>query len=531
MEKNKNCSACNIKLVINNYKKDKSVCRDCYNEKKGKNILVPNEITTSHQQSKIENGNNNRTLLVGPSSSGKTYLMSKNLSLISDRDVYTITKSPPEQYTNSNIKIKEINDEIKPLNEYENGIIVFDDILGSSNSRFIDQFFIRGRHNNLDIYSQSYFDLPKRTIRNNSNKIVLFNQTLKDIEQIYRHVAGYDMNYDEFKELCRKSWEEDYNYLYIDRSKKRDRGKYCICNESKNTYLEATPQTKPFQIFQMLYSNKDREDLKNLEELVSLQDQVKVVRLQDKIGKQNFHEDMKKVFEPVTNTIKDVSENITKTLTENSNNNNKAIENLKEKILELMNDSGLIAPYLASSLVNVFKPENKSQFRLKKDLNSTKMNDFLINEGIPVTLVSNKLIFRDSNKSFELDGDLLETMTNYDFNVDHSNQQDRKLIYEFAKQMNFNIRQKRKKSDRDKSIVRLLWSPAIMASGVSKTIFLSSDPNEICDRLKLLLQEKHAGNNSDIINEEIFAIIDKLLEYKCIPQKQHKQILIKCNLL
>ena len=196
-----------------------------------------------------------------------------------------------------------------------------------------------------------------------------------------------------------------------------------------------------------------------------------------------------------------------------------------------MNNNGLIAPYLASSLVNLFKPENKSQFRLKKDLNSTKMNDFLINEGIPFTLVSNMLIFRDSNKSFKLEGDLLETMTNYDFNVDHSNQKDRKLIYEFVKEMNFNIRQKGNKSDRDKSIIRLLRSPRIMASGVSKTIFLSSDPDELCNRLKLLLQEKQAGNNSDIINQDIVAIVDKLLEYKCISKKQHKQILIKCNLL
>ena len=174
--------------------------------------------------------------------------MLKILSRISDRDIYIITKSPLEQYTNSKIRNKELKDEIKPLNEYENGIIVFDDVLGSSNSRLIDQFFIRGRHNNLDIYylSQSYFDLPKRTIRNNSNKIILCNQTLKDIEHIYRDVAGYDMKYDEFKELCRKSWEEDYNYLCIERSKKRDQGKYCICNESKKTYIEATPQTKPF---------------------------------------------------------------------------------------------------------------------------------------------------------------------------------------------------------------------------------------------------------------------------------------------
>ena len=174
--------------------------------------------------------------------------MLKILSQIPNRDFYIITKSPQEQYSKSKIKIKEISDEIKPLNEYENGIIVFDDILGSSNSRFIDQFFIGGRHNNLDIYylSQSYFDLPKRTIRNNSNKINLFNQTLKDIEHIYRDVAGYDMKCDELNNLCRKSWEDDHDYLYTDRSKKRDQGKYCICNESKKIYIEATPQTKPF---------------------------------------------------------------------------------------------------------------------------------------------------------------------------------------------------------------------------------------------------------------------------------------------
>ena len=29
------------------------------------------------------------------------------------------------------------------------------------------------------------------------------------------------MKYDEFKELCRKSWDEDYNYLCIDRFKKK----------------------------------------------------------------------------------------------------------------------------------------------------------------------------------------------------------------------------------------------------------------------------------------------------------------------
>ena len=70
-----------------------------------------------------------------------------------------------------------------------------------------------------------------------------------------------------------------------------------------------------------------------------------------------------------------------------------------------------------------------------------------------------------------------------------------------------------------------------MASGISKAIFLSSDPIELCDKLKLLLQEKQGNINSDIINREIFAIFDELLEYNFISKKQHKQILIKCNLI
>ena len=196
-----------------------------------------------------------------------------------------------------------------------------------------------------------------------------------------------------------------------------------------------------------------------------------------------------------------------------------------------MNDKGLIAPYLASSLVNLFKPENKSQFRLRKDHNSTKMNDFLIHGNIPITLFSNMITFRDTNKSFRLDGDLLKVITNYKFNADHSSPQDKKLIYEFAKEMNYDTKSTGRPSTRHTSFIKILESPAIMASGISKTIFLSSDPNELCDRLKLLLQEKHAGTNSETINQEIVAINDKLLEYKCISKKQHKQILIKCNLL
>ena len=93
----------------------------------------------------------------------------------------------------------------------------------------------------------------------------------------------------------------------------------------------------------------------------------------------------------------------------------------------------MIAPYLTTSLVEVYKKDNKSQFRLTKDPNSTEMNDFLIHGTILVTIFSNMITSRDSNKTFRLEGNLLKVITNYKFNADHSSPQDKKLIYEFAK--------------------------------------------------------------------------------------------------
>ena len=58
--------------------------------------------------------------------------MRKIYPRIPNRDIYKIIKSPPEQYSNSKIKIKEIGEEIKPLNDYDKPIIIFDDFLGSS---------------------------------------------------------------------------------------------------------------------------------------------------------------------------------------------------------------------------------------------------------------------------------------------------------------------------------------------------------------------------------------------------------------
>ena len=150
-----------------------------------------------------------------------------------------------------------------------------------------------------------------------------------------------------------------------------------------------------------------------------------------------------------------------------------------------MNDKGLID----SSILKVLKPDNKGQFRLTKDPNSTKPNDLLINEKVPVTIFNIMLTSRDTNKVFKLEGDLYKVITDYKFTVDHSNKQNRQIIYEFGKEMKYKLKNKGRPSIRHNSMIRLLNQRPITASGFTKTIILSSDPDELCNRLRLLLQE------------------------------------------
>ena len=69
------------------------------------------------------------------------------------------------------------------------------------------------------------------------------------------------------------------------------------------------------------------EVLQKMNEAVSLENQVKAVRLQDKLGEQNFHENLEKAFEPVTKSIKQVLQEARKIMTANSIENNQALEN------------------------------------------------------------------------------------------------------------------------------------------------------------------------------------------------------------
>ena len=250
----KKCTVCDIKIDVDNCKKDRNMCKNCYNMNRKKYNNKEKKRKFDDSVDKIDNVNNNnndivstyenhRHVVIGPSNVGKTYYMLKILEKIGNkRPIHIITRSP-NQYPNY-----KTSTDIKPINKYKGSVVIFDDMLGASNSSQIDEFFTRGRHENIDVYyiSQSYFGLPRQSIRNNSDRLILFKQTLRDVQSMYYDIGAYDMKYDEFKEMCHKAWDEKYNYLCIDMTKNKNEGKYRIFNESKPTYIECICETKPF---------------------------------------------------------------------------------------------------------------------------------------------------------------------------------------------------------------------------------------------------------------------------------------------
>ena len=54
----------------------------------------------------------------------------------------------------------------------------------------------------------------------------------------------------------------------------------------------------------MLYPIRNIEELEKLNKLISLQKQVDEVRLQDKLGEQNYHQNTKKLIDSMSDAIK-----------------------------------------------------------------------------------------------------------------------------------------------------------------------------------------------------------------------------------
>ena len=131
-----------------------------------------------------------------------------------------------EIFVNENI------DELKYPQDYqgESTVIILDDLNENEmKDNRVQALFKRSRHNNISIFiiSQDYYDLPKRTIRANSNIFHIFKpNNIRDVQNLFQDKASMDMTIDEFKILCSICWQNKYQPLTIDMSKDISEEKY-----------------------------------------------------------------------------------------------------------------------------------------------------------------------------------------------------------------------------------------------------------------------------------------------------------------
>lgn len=170
-----------------------------------------------------------RFLVVTSSGGGKTNYV---LNLLHEmyntfHRIIVITKAEEPLYTHMQKKLKHgieiiyteenmIYPEFSKMNNGENGLIIFDDMVTTKDKR-IDEMFIRGRKLGYScIYiSQNYFGTPT-LIRRNVNYIALGKGINKRDLRLILSEYSIDLNLDDFTHLYFQYTREKMNFILID---------------------------------------------------------------------------------------------------------------------------------------------------------------------------------------------------------------------------------------------------------------------------------------------------------------------------
>ena len=333
-----------------------------------------------------------------------------------------------------------------------------------------------------------------------------------------------------------------------------------------------------------MYSIHTRDDLEKLKKLQETKSLVHKERLKEKLGKQDFHYDLEEVFEPVTTKQVESNEKQLQAIENQTgaieHNNNTLQNSIKEgikqyneitnhnnQLLTSLVNSNQVDSSIVKTVSNLLNDKNRSQFSLEPVMDNPNL--FTINPSNPqqVLIKNTTLTFLGSGNIYDLnDPDLQYIINNTQFDKRINNWDS---IYNFLNDMKYDLNYGDKKSIRYQFIKELYsryqlqgytqgfaqgytqahdlqgfaqgQSQGFTGSGINgesyreisrsstrsstqQYIFLPSDPDELVDQLKLLYFEKVGGNDSFLINEQIIAIIDKLLEYECISPSQHQNI-------
>ena len=109
--------------------------------------------------------------------------------------------------------------------EKKNLLILDDCYLGKQNKA--EAYYSRGRHNNCDtiFLSQNYFRLPRQTIRENCNFLILFKQDTRNLTHIHADHCS-EITLKEFRDFCNRVWKRKHAFVTIDLTSGMENGKF-----------------------------------------------------------------------------------------------------------------------------------------------------------------------------------------------------------------------------------------------------------------------------------------------------------------
>ena len=274
-----------------------------------------------------------------------------------------------------------------------------------------------------------------------------------------------------------------------------------------------------------------RERRRMFEKLTQTRKNVQEQFLEDKIGKIESSQSLKKFFKPITESqiklTKEIKEQLTpirdKVLTLPPQT--LAIQPTAQTHEELMNVGPIAAEYLEKYLNPEGEVDRTFGIYLDKDgtwkIGNEKVdldgNDLIIGgekyegtRGLWELIVSNE----PSEQNYD-DGDLAsysEIMVNTNA-IRRDNDPT-------------NPRPKSSKSRKWTNVVKDIWSNRKTYEGQgTKTIVIPSDPNALLERLDLLMASKEAGNTG--ARNELVSICDELLRQRVISKNQYKNIMLR----
>jgi hypothetical protein len=168
----------------------------------------------------FSNGLNKEAVRTLFSKQQKIKQLSNKLQL-NESEIIRITGSGLKLNNTITIKYYDSNDTIPSPAELDKNlktIIVFDDCVENRNQEAQRSYFTRGRHQGCTVFylSQSYFQLDRRLIRNNTNFLILFKLSEIDVQHLWTDRVAVDMPHKEFMSFCKEGWEKNYSFIVID---------------------------------------------------------------------------------------------------------------------------------------------------------------------------------------------------------------------------------------------------------------------------------------------------------------------------